>query len=311
MQPHQHAHVLGVTHNATHADAAAAIAAAKNAAPMWRDLSYAERAAIFLRAADLLAGPWRDTINGATMLGQSKTVYQAEIDAACELIDFLRFNVAFGAKLLAEQPQSSAGVWNQFDHRPLEGFVYAITPFNFTAIAGEPALSAGTDGQHGALEAIARPSSSPRTMTMRVFEAAGLPPGVINMVTGDGLAVSDVALADPDLAGIHFTGSTKVFQHLWQTVGDNIANYRTYPRLVGETGGKDFVIAHPSADADGLRHGADPGRLRLSGPEVLGGVAGLHPALDLGRWRPGPARVDRGRSRPTATSPTSPTSAAR
>jgi 1-pyrroline-5-carboxylate dehydrogenase len=251
VQPHKHAHVLGVTHNATRDDATAAIAAAKDAAPMWRDLSYADRAAIFLRAADLIAGPWRDTVNGATMLGQSKTVYQAEIDAACELIDFLRFNVAFGAKLLAEQPQSAAGMWNQFDYRPLEGFVYAITPFNFTAIAANlpssPALMGNT--------VIWKPSVTQQFAAhyvMRAFEAAGLPPGVINMVTGDGLAVSDVALTDPNLAGIHFTGSTKVFQHLWQTVGNNIANYRSYPRLVGETGGKDFVIAHPSAEMDGL-----------------------------------------------------------
>ncbi|HEY2794651.1 MAG TPA: L-glutamate gamma-semialdehyde dehydrogenase [Micromonosporaceae bacterium] len=251
VQPHKHAHVLGVTRNATQADAADAIAAAKNAAPMWRGLSYADRAAIFLRAADLLAGPWRDTVNGATMLGQSKTVYQAEIDAACELIDFLRFNVAFGAKLLADQPESSAGMWNQFDYRPLEGFVYAITPFNFTAISGNlpsaPALMGNT--------VLWKPSITQQFAAhhvMRVFEAAGLPPGVINLITGDGLAVSDVALSDPDLAGIHFTGSTKVFQHLWQTVGTNIARYRSYPRLVGETGGKDFVIAHPSADVDGL-----------------------------------------------------------
>jgi 1-pyrroline-5-carboxylate dehydrogenase len=251
VQPHKHAHVLGVTGNATHDDAAAAVAAAKNAAPMWRDLSYADRAAIFLRAADLIAGPWRDTINGATMLGQSKTVFQAEIDAACELIDFLRFNVAFGAKLLAEQPLSSPGMWNQFDHRPLEGFVYAITPFNFTAISANlpsaPALMGNT--------ILWKPSPTQQFAAhhvMRVFEAAGLPAGVINMVTGDGIAVSDVALADRDLAGIHFTGSTKVFQHLWKTVGNNIAGYRTYPRLVGETGGKDFVIAHPSAEADAL-----------------------------------------------------------
>jgi len=251
VQPHKHAHVLGVTANATHADATAAIAAAKKAAPSWREMSYADRAAVFLRAADLLAGPWRDTVNGATMLGQSKTAYQAEIDSACELIDFLRFNVSFGARLLAEQPLSSPGVWNQFDHRPLEGFVYAITPFNFTAIAGNlpsaPALLGNT--------VIWKPSVTQQFAAhhvMRLFEAAGLPPGVINMVTGDGIAVSDVALADPDLAGIHFTGSTRVFQHLWQTVGSNIAGYKTYPRLVGETGGKDFVIAHPSADADAL-----------------------------------------------------------
>jgi 1-pyrroline-5-carboxylate dehydrogenase len=251
VQPHRHAHVLGVTHNATHADAEAAVAAAKAAAPGWREMSYADRAAVFLRAADLLAGPWRDTLNGATMLGQSKTVYQAEIDSACELIDFLRFNVAFGAKLLAEQPQSAPGIWNQFDHRPLEGFVYAVTPFNFTAIAGNlpttPALLGNT--------VVWKPAHTQQFAAhflMRLFEAAGLPAGVINMVTGDGVAVSDVALADPDLAGIHFTGSTRVFQMLWQQIGQNIAKYRSYPRMVGETGGKDFVIAHPTADVDAL-----------------------------------------------------------
>jgi 1-pyrroline-5-carboxylate dehydrogenase len=251
VQPHRHRHVLGVTHNATNADAVSAVTAAKKSAPMWRALSYADRAAIFLRAADLLAGPWRDTVNGATMLGQSKTVYQAEIDAACELIDFLRFNVYFGQKLLAEQPISSPGMWNRFDHRPLEGFVYAITPFNFTAIAANlpaaPALMGNT--------VVWKPSPTQQFaahFTMRLFEAAGLPPGVINMVTGDGLAVSEVALTDPDLAGIHFTGSTATFQHLWQTVGQNIARYRSYPRLVGETGGKDFVVAHASADPGAL-----------------------------------------------------------
>ncbi|HEX2774851.1 MAG TPA: L-glutamate gamma-semialdehyde dehydrogenase, partial [Micromonosporaceae bacterium] len=251
VQPHRHRHVLGVTHDATNADAQAAVTAAKDAAPMWRGLSFEDRAAVFLRAAELLAGPWRDTLNGATMLGQSKTVYQAEIDAACELIDFLRFNVHFARKLLAEQPVSSPGVWNRFDHRPLEGFVYAITPFNFTAIAANlpaaPALVGNT--------VVWKPSPTQQFaahFTMRLFEAAGLPPGVINMVTGHGPAVSQVVLADPDLAGIHFTGSTKVFQHLWHTVGENIASYRGYPRLVGETGGKDFVIAHGSADADAL-----------------------------------------------------------
>jgi 1-pyrroline-5-carboxylate dehydrogenase len=251
VQPHRHSHVLGVTNNATHADAEAAVAAAKKAAPAWREMSYADRAAVFLRAAELLAGPWRDTLNGATMLGQSKTVYQAEIDSACELIDFLRFNVGFGAKLLAEQPQSAPGIWNQFDHRPLEGFVYAVTPFNFTAISGNlptaPALLGNT--------VVWKPAHNQQFAAhflMRLFEAAGLPAGVINMVTGDGIAVSDVALADPDLAGIHFTGSTRVFQMLWQQVGQNIAKYRSYPRLVGETGGKDFVVAHPSADPDAL-----------------------------------------------------------
>ncbi|WP_117214425.1 L-glutamate gamma-semialdehyde dehydrogenase [Allorhizocola rhizosphaerae] len=251
VQPHRHGHVLGVTHNATNADADAAVTAAKKAAPLWREMSFENRAAIFLRAADLLSGPWRDTLNGATMLGQSKTAYQAEIDAACELIDFLRFNVYFAHKLLAEQPLSSPGMWNRFDHRPLEGFVYAITPFNFSAIAGNlpsaPALMGNT--------VVWKPAHTQQFaahFTMRLFEEAGLPPGVINMVTGDGLAVSDVALADPDLAGIHFTGSTRVFQHLWKTVGNNLERYRSYPRLVGETGGKDFVIAHPSADPTAL-----------------------------------------------------------
>ncbi|GAB4049652.1 L-glutamate gamma-semialdehyde dehydrogenase [Catellatospora paridis] len=251
VQPHKHAHVLGVTHNATNADAVAAVTAAKKAAPLWRDMSFDDRAAIFLKAADLLSGPWRDTLNGATMLGQSKTVQQAEIDSACELIDFLRFNVAFGRKLLAEQPVSSAGVWNRFDHRPLEGFVYAVTPFNFTAIAGNlpatPALMGNT-----VLWKPAHTQQFSAHFLMRLFEEAGLPPGVINMVTGDGLAVSEVALADPDLAGIHFTGSTRVFQHLWKQIGDNIAGYRSYPRIVGETGGKDFIVAHPSADPAAL-----------------------------------------------------------
>ncbi|HEX6969980.1 MAG TPA: L-glutamate gamma-semialdehyde dehydrogenase [Micromonosporaceae bacterium] len=251
VQPHHHRHVLGVTRDATQADAAMAVAAAKKAAPMWRALSFEDRAAVFLRAAELLAGPWRDTLNAATMLGQSKTVYQAEIDAACELIDFLRFNVHFARKLLTEQPLSSPGVWNRFDHRPLEGFVYAITPFNFTAIAGNlpaaPALMGNT--------VVWKPAPTQQFaahFTMRLFEAAGLPPGVINMVTGHGPAVSEVLLADPDLGGIHFTGSTQVFQYLWRTVGENISRYRSYPRLVGETGGKDFVIAHASADVDAL-----------------------------------------------------------
>ncbi|MBO4209401.1 L-glutamate gamma-semialdehyde dehydrogenase [Micromonospora echinofusca] len=251
VQPHRHAHVLGVTHNATNSDAQAAVTAAKQAAPMWRALPFEERAAIFLRAADLLAGPWRDTLNAATMLGQSKTVIQAEIDSACELIDFLRFNVHFARALLEEQPISSPGVWNRFDHRPLEGFVYAITPFNFTAIAANlpaaPALLGNT--------VVWKPAPTQQFsahFTMRLFEAAGLPPGVINMVTGHGVEVSEVVLADRDLAGIHFTGSTKVFQYLWRTVGENIERYRGYPRLVGETGGKDFVVAHPSADVDAL-----------------------------------------------------------
>jgi 1-pyrroline-5-carboxylate dehydrogenase len=247
VQPHNHQHVLGWFGNATDSDVAAAIAAAGAAAKGWRALSFEDRAAVFLRAADLLAGPWRATLNAATILGQSKSVLQAEIDAACELIDFWRYNVAFARQLLAEQPTSAPGTWNRMEYRPLEGFVLAITPFNFTAIAGNlptaPALLGNV--------VVWKPSPTQQLAahyTMRLLEAAGLPPGVINLVTGDGQAVSRVALTHPDLAGIHFTGSTPTFHHLWRTVGENIGQFRDYPRLVGETGGKDFVIVHPSAD---------------------------------------------------------------
>jgi 1-pyrroline-5-carboxylate dehydrogenase len=251
VQPHNHRHVLGQLGTVTDDDVAEAIGAARRAAPGWRELSFDDRAAIFLKAADLLAGPWRATVNAATILGQSKSVHQAEIDAACELIDFWRYNVHYARRLLAEQPGSAAGSWNRLEYRPLEGFVLAITPFNFTSIAGNlptaPALLGNV--------VIWKPSSTQQLAAhylMRVLEAAGLPPGVINMVTGSGRAVSRVALADRDLAGIHFTGSTGTFQHLWRAVGENISSYRGYPRLVGETGGKDFVIAHPSADPDVL-----------------------------------------------------------
>ena len=247
VQPHNHQHVLGLMRDATDVDVSAAVDAALAAAPGWRALSFDDRAAIFLKAADLLAGPWRQTLNAATILGQSKSAYQAEIDAACELIDFLRFNVHYGRRLLAEQPISSAGVWNQLEYRPLEGFVLAITPFNFTAIAGNLPTAVALMGN----VVVWKPSPTQQLAahyTMRLLEAAGLPPGVINLVTGSGQAVSEVALRHPELAGIHFTGSTGTFQHLWRTVGENITGYRGYPRLVGETGGKDFVIAHPSAD---------------------------------------------------------------
>ncbi|MGY1595037.1 L-glutamate gamma-semialdehyde dehydrogenase [Geodermatophilus sp. SYSU D00708] len=252
VQPHRHAAVLGTAAHATHADAQDAVACAKEAAPGWRELSFDDRAAVFLKAAELLSGPWRQTLNAATMLGQSKTAYQAEIDSACELIDFWRYNVHFARQLLEEQPVSSPGVWNRVDHRPLEGFVYAVTPFNFTAIAGNlptaPALMGNT--------VVWKPAPTQQFAAhflVQLLEAAGLPPGVVTMVTGDGVAVSDVVLADPDLAGIHFTGSTAVFQQLWRRVGENISSYRGYPRVVGETGGKDFVVAHPSADLDVLR----------------------------------------------------------
>ena len=252
VQPHRHSARLGTLTNAEHADATAAVDAAIAAKAEWEATPFDERAAVFLRAADLLAGPWREKIAAATMLGQSKSAYQAEIDAPCELIDFWRFNVGFARQILAQQPLSSRGVWNRTDYRPLEGFVYAITPFNFTAIAGNlptaPALMGNT--------VVWKPSPTQTFaayLTMQLLEAAGLPPGVINLLTGDGLAVSEVALADPRLAGIHFTGSTATFQHLWREVGANIERYHTYPRLVGETGGKDFVLAHPSANPDVLR----------------------------------------------------------
>jgi 1-pyrroline-5-carboxylate dehydrogenase len=247
VQPHNKRHVLGQLGNAANVDVAAAIYAAKQAAPGWRALSFDDRAAIFLKAADLLAGPWRATLNAATVTGQSKSPFQAEIDAACELIDFWRYNVHFARQLLSEQPESAPGTWNRMEYRPLEGFVLAITPFNFTSIAGNlptaPALLGNV--------VVWKPSPTQQLSAhyiMRLLEAAGLPPGVINLVTGDGQAVSQVALTHPDLAGIHFTGSTGTFQHLWRTVGENIGRYRNYPRLVGETGGKDFVIVHPSAD---------------------------------------------------------------
>ncbi len=253
VQPHNHQHVLAVMRNSTTRDAEAAIKAATDAAPGWRAMSLDDRAAIILKAADLLAGPWRQRINAATMLGQSKTAFQAEIDAACELIDFWRFNVHYAKAIMAEQPiANSRGVWNRTDYRPLEGFVYAITPFNFTAIAGNlptaPALMGNT--------VLWKPSPTQQlaaNATMELLEEAGLPPGVINLLPGDGLDVSKVALSHPDLAGIHFTGSTATFQHLWRTVGENISSYRSYPRIVGETGGKDFIVAHPSADPDVLR----------------------------------------------------------
>jgi len=247
VQPHNFRRVLGEFGNATDADVTAAIAAAGAAARGWRALSFEDRAAVFLRAAELLAGPWRATLNAATILGQSKSVYQAEIDAVCELIDFWRYNVAFARQLLAEQPESAAGTWNRMEYRPLEGFVLAITPFNFTSIAGNlptaPALLGNV--------VVWKPSPTQQLSAhyiMRLLEAAGLPPGVINMVTGDGAAVSRVALSHPDLAGIHFTGSTGTFKHLWRSVAEHIDEFRDYPRLVGETGGKDFVIVHPSAE---------------------------------------------------------------
>ena len=241
-------------------------------------MSYDDRASIILKAADLLAGPWRARLNAATMLGQSKTVWQAEIDAACELIDFWRFNVHYGRQILAEQPiANSPGVWNRTDHRPLEGFVYAITPFNFTAIAGNlptaPALMGNT--------VIWKPSPTQQFaahLTMELLEEAGMPPGVINMLPGDGLEVSDVVLHHPDLAGIHFTGSTPTFQKLWGTVGEQLPSYRSYPRIVGETGGKDFIVAHPSADVDVLRVAMIRGAFEFQGQKCSAASRAYVPA---------------------------------
>jgi 1-pyrroline-5-carboxylate dehydrogenase len=284
VQPHARHSVLGTFGSATTDDASAAVAAAKAAAPGWRALSYDDRAAVLLKAADLLGGPWRARLNAATMLGQSKTAVQAEIDAACELVDFWRFNVAFGRAILQEQPVSSRGVWNRVDHRPLEGFVYAVTPFNFTAIAGNlptaPALMGNT--------VVWKPAHSQQLaahLLMDLLEEAGLPPGVVNMLTGNGISVSEVALADPDLAGIHFTGSTGVFQQLWRTVGENIASYRSYPRIVGETGGKDFVVAHPSADVDVLRTALVRGAFEYQGQKCSAASRAYVPASLWGRLR--------------------------
>ncbi|MFT4050634.1 MAG: L-glutamate gamma-semialdehyde dehydrogenase [Microbacterium sp.] len=252
-QPHAHAETLGVIKGAVEVEGAKAVAATKDAAASWRALPFDERAAVFLRAADLISGKYRAKLNAATMLGQGKSAYQAEIDSACELIDFLRFNVSYARDILAMQPvTNSSGVWNRLDYRSLEGFVYAITPFNFTAIAGNLPTAPAIMGNC----VIWKPSTTQQlsaTVFMEILIEAGLPEGVINMLPGNGKEVSDAVLTDPSLAGIHFTGSTPTFQSLWRTVGENISGYRSYPRLVGETGGKDFVIAHSSADVDTLR----------------------------------------------------------
>jgi 1-pyrroline-5-carboxylate dehydrogenase len=251
VMPHDHGHVVGEYHTAAEPHVAQAIESAGRARAEWSAWSFEERAAIFLRAAELLATTWRDTINGATMLGQSKTVFQAEIDAACELIDFWRFNAHYGQELLDEQPLSDHTMWNALEYRGLEGFVYAVTPFNFTSIGGNlptaPALMGNT--------VVWKPASSAMYSAyylMRLYQAAGLPPGVINMVAGDAAMISKAVLAHRDLAGVHFTGSTAVFNDMWKTIGASMGSYRNYPRIVGETGGKDFIVAHASADVQAL-----------------------------------------------------------
>ena len=251
VMPHDKEHVLADVHQGTAEHVQLAIDAAAKAWAGWSRWPWEERATVLLRAAELLAGPWRDTINAATMLGQSKTAHQAEIDAACESIDFLRFNVEFMTRIYAEQPLSSPGMWNRMEYRPLEGFVFAVSPFNFTAIAANltssPALMGNT--------IVWKPAGTAMLSAyyvMRLFQEAGLPDGVINLVYGSGATIGDAALASPQLAGIHFTGSTPVFNGMWRSVASNMEHYRNYPRIVGETGGKDFIVAHPSADVDAL-----------------------------------------------------------
>jgi 1-pyrroline-5-carboxylate dehydrogenase len=251
VQPHKRSHVLAEVHKGGPNEVERAIAAAGEAWEGWSRTPWEERAAILLRASELLAGPWRQTLNAATMLGQSKTAHQAEIDAACELIDFWRFNVTYMTRIYEEQPISSPGVWNRLEYRPLEGFVFAVTPFNFTAIAGNLPTSAALMGN----TVVWKPASTAAYAAhflMKLYEEAGLPPGVINLVYGSGSEVGDPVLASPDLAGIHFTGSTAVFNGMWRSVAQNLEQYRNYPRIVGETGGKDFIVAHPSADVDAV-----------------------------------------------------------
>jgi 1-pyrroline-5-carboxylate dehydrogenase len=251
VMPHNHKHVLGDWHKASAKHVHQAIDAARTARADWGNWAWEDRAAVFLKAGELLATTWRSTLNAATMLGQSKTAFQAEIDAACELIDFWRFNPAYAQELYDEQPMSNNAMWNQLDYRPLEGFVYAVTPFNFTSIGGNlptaPALMGNT--------VIWKPASSSMLSSyylMRLLEEAGLPPGVINLVPGDAAEISNILLSHRELAGVHFTGSTGVFNSMWKTIGANMSQFATYPRIVGETGGKDFIVAHPSADPEAL-----------------------------------------------------------
>ena len=264
VMPHDHQHVLGHYHKASESHVLKAVDAARTAWNDWTSWSFDDRAAVILKAAELLRTSWRDVINGATMLGQSKTAFQAEIDAACEIVDFWRFNVHYGQELLDEQPLSDNTMWNQVEYRGLEGFVYAVTPFNFTSIAANlptaPALMGNT--------VVWKPASSAMFNAyylMKLYEEAGMPPGVINMVAGDSAMISKILLSHRDLAGVHFTGSTEVFNDMWKTIGSSMGSYRSYPRIVGETGGKDFILAHPSADADAFAVAAVRGGYEFQG----------------------------------------------
>ncbi|TVZ15237.1 L-glutamate gamma-semialdehyde dehydrogenase [Maribacter sp. MAR_2009_72] len=262
--PHDHQHIVGTYHTATKKNIQDAIDNCLTSREEWANVSWEQRASIFLKAADLIAGPYRSKINAATMIAQSKNIHQAEIDAACELIDFLRFNVEYMSQIYAEQPASAAGIWNRVEYRPLEGFVYAITPFNFTAIAGNLPASAALMGN----VVVWKPSDSQifsAKVIVDIFKEAGVPDGVINVVYGDPVMITDTVLASPDFAGIHFTGSTHVFKSLWKQIGTNIDTYKTYPRIVGETGGKDFILAHPTANTKQVATAISRGAFEFQG----------------------------------------------
>lgn len=277
VMPHAHGHVLAKAHRAGPDEVARAVAASREARREWSTTPWEDRAAVFLKAAELLAGPWRQTLNASTMLGQSKTIVQAEIDAACEIIDFLRFNVRYAEELYARQPLSDPGIWNRAEYRALEGFVYAISPFNFTSIGanlpGAPALMGNT-----VIWKPARTALLSNYYVAKLYEAAGLPPGVINFITGNSAEITEKLLTDPDFGGIHFTGSTEVFQSFWKTIGERIGSYRSYPRIVGETGGKNFVIAHRSADLDALRTGLIRGAFGYQGQKCSAASRAYVPA---------------------------------
>jgi 1-pyrroline-5-carboxylate dehydrogenase len=287
--PHDHQHILGHFSEGDASHVKAAIDAALKAKDKWAALDWEHRASIFLKAADLLAGPYRARINAATMLGQSKSVYQAEIDAACEMIDFLRFNVQYMEEIYHQQPVSSKGVWNRVEQRPLEGFVFALTPFNFTAISGNLPTSAAMMGN----TVVWKPANTQvysASVLMEVFMKAGLPDGVINLVYVSGPVAGDVIFKHPDFAGIHFTGSTEVFRNIWGEIGNNISKYKTYPRIVGETGGKDFIVAHSSADADALITALSRGAFEFQGQKCSAASrayipSSLWPAVKAGLQR--------------------------
>ncbi|MES2575727.1 MAG: L-glutamate gamma-semialdehyde dehydrogenase [Bacteroidota bacterium] len=274
--PHDHKHIVGLYHLAEKAHIEKAIANALDSKAKWANMAWEQRAAIFLKAAELIAGPYRAKINAATMIGQSKNIYQAEIDAACEFIDFLRYNVEFMTQIYSDQPKSTSDVWNRLEYRPLEGFVYAITPFNFTAISGNLPASAAMMGN----VVIWKPSDSQvfsAKIIIDIFKEAGLPDGVINVVFGDALMITDTVAASRDLAGVHFTGSTHVFKDIWAKIGSNIHHYKTYPRIVGETGGKDFIVAHPSANVKQVVTGLIRGAFEFQGQKCSAASRGYIP----------------------------------